>query len=490
MLRKLLLLLLSVFCMITTTVTADDIRVPPPNPKEPVDYIKWINDTMSARVTENAAELYAQVNTDILTYHAGVLATSEEEAKRARKAEDHWTLPLRALRGPWGGGEFKPLEAWLAANSKNLKLIHEGSQRSGLFFELTPAEDSDDFVELAPLAQLRGMAKLLITAGWAHVARGHPDRMCENALTAIRLGHQAEMLPFAIDRLVAVMCAQLGYDALIRTLEHADSPSQLASEFMERIVDADRTWSSLETVYQMEKPWFYHFLQGIYRWDPSQQRLRLDEPKARRLVAEFEKWAVLSSLPPGDDQASGDRAKNGVVNSPTEDRLKWSRIEFGATLREGNQHFDALIEWAKQRYDDALRNADRIERGPAQSTNRLVRTCCSNLTRTRYIQERVIATQHAAHTIYAIWAYHHKRGVFPSRLSAARSPGGREMQADPFSGHSLVYKRTRDGFTLYSVGLDQDDDGGRHHPQFGEFIDGKKPDGDYVFWPPVPLEPY
>ncbi len=64
------------------------------------------------------------------------------------------------------------------------------------------------------------------------------------------------------------------------------------------------------------------------------------------------------------------------------------------------------------------------------------------------------------------------------------------MHVDPFSGNSLVYKRTRDGFTLYSVGLDQDDDGGRHHPQFGEFTDGRKHDGDYVFWPPVPLEPY
>jgi len=49
---------------------------------------------------------------------------------------------------------------------------------------------------------------------------------------------------------------------------------------------------------------------------------------------------------------------------------------------------------------------------------------------------------------------------------------------DPFSDKPLVYKRTIQGFTLYSFGEDYDDDGGLHS-KWGRGEEG----GDQVFWP-------
>jgi membrane protease YdiL (CAAX protease family) len=48
---------------------------------------------------------------------------------------------------------------------------------------------------------------------------------------------------------------------------------------------------------------------------------------------------------------------------------------------------------------------------------------------------------------------------------------------DPYSDKSLVYKPEASSFTLYSVGADFDDDGGKHDDKWGA------DDGDYVFWP-------
>ena len=49
---------------------------------------------------------------------------------------------------------------------------------------------------------------------------------------------------------------------------------------------------------------------------------------------------------------------------------------------------------------------------------------------------------------------------------------------DPlFTGQDLIYRRTNDGFTLYTTGPDGVDDGGLHDPHMTE-------DHDVVYWPP------
>lgn len=54
---------------------------------------------------------------------------------------------------------------------------------------------------------------------------------------------------------------------------------------------------------------------------------------------------------------------------------------------------------------------------------------------------------------------------------------------DPFSGGLLVYQRTADGWTLYSVGANLVDDGGRQGERWDEL--------DMVYWfPPQPIEPF
>lgn len=82
-------------------------------------------------------------------------------------------------------------------------------------------------------------------------------------------------------------------------------------------------------------------------------------------------------------------------------------------------------------------------------------------------------------TTLAILRYNTDKNGYPKTLSQLISAGYlKELPKDPFSDKHLVYKRAQQGFILYSLGGDFDDDGGQHSKSvYGE--EG----GDQVFWP-------
>jgi len=99
-------------------------------------------------------------------------------------------------------------------------------------------------------------------------------------------------------------------------------------------------------------------------------------------------------------------------------------------------------------------------------------------------------------TTIAILRYKKEKGRLPENLDGVVSSGYlKDIPVDPFSDKPLVYKRTEDGFILYSVGLNMVDDGG----VWGTYTDcnGKKKttykkiwtdDGDAIFWPVLKKE--
>jgi hypothetical protein len=88
-------------------------------------------------------------------------------------------------------------------------------------------------------------------------------------------------------------------------------------------------------------------------------------------------------------------------------------------------------------------------------------------------------------TIFVILQYHKTHNTYPDSLEMLIQNGLiKELPIDPFSDAPLVYRKTGDGFTLYSVGLNFIDDGG----VMGKDSKGKatlwsEKGGDAVFWP-------
>ncbi len=95
------------------------------------------------------------------------------------------------------------------------------------------------------------------------------------------------------------------------------------------------------------------------------------------------------------------------------------------------------------------------------------------------------AEHQAAQTIVALLRYKADHGQFPDKLDQLVPQYLKAVPLDPFGPGPLTYKRQEDGFILYSWGLNFEDHGGRHNK---ETFRNKKESGDYVFWPPEPVE--
>ena len=82
-------------------------------------------------------------------------------------------------------------------------------------------------------------------------------------------------------------------------------------------------------------------------------------------------------------------------------------------------------------------------------------------------------------TTLSIMRYNSDKNGYPATLSQLVMAGYlKELPKDPFSDKPLVYKQSEQSFTLYSLGSDFDDDGGRHSNS-----DYSEEGGDQVFWP-------
>ena len=91
----------------------------------------------------------------------------------------------------------------------------------------------------------------------------------------------------------------------------------------------------------------------------------------------------------------------------------------------------------------------------------------------------------ATATIVALLRYKAEHGQFPQTLDELVPQYLKVIPDDPFGPGPLTYKRQGDDFILYSWGLNFEDHGGQHNKQT---LTMKSESGDYVFWPPEPVE--
>ncbi|MHC4243039.1 MAG: hypothetical protein ACYSU4_11600, partial [Planctomycetota bacterium] len=100
------------------------------------------------------------------------------------------------------------------------------------------------------------------------------------------------------------------------------------------------------------------------------------------------------------------------------------------------------------------------------------------------ISYRLPTDADATLAVIAVLRYKQDKGAYPEGLEElVASDYLKKLPMDSWSDRPLVYRKTEDDFTLYSVGFNFIDDGG----QFGKDKKGNPrvwaEEGDAVFWP-------
>jgi hypothetical protein len=151
------------------------------------------------------------------------------------------------------------------------------------------------------------------------------------------------------------------------------------------------------------------------------------------------------------------------------------------TLAKGNELYDRLIEISRttpyeKRLHDYPDSEDLVHAMPKYRylVLRFV-PAFDNMQRSAFHCKTL---HEATMTVLALQRYRLEKNEYPEKLDELITAGYLEqLPMDPYSDKSLVYRRTKNSFTLYSLGADFDDDGGLR----SKWDDHEG--GDRVFWP-------
>jgi membrane protease YdiL (CAAX protease family) len=162
------------------------------------------------------------------------------------------------------------------------------------------------------------------------------------------------------------------------------------------------------------------------------------------------------------------------------DIKKYKRLERRETTAQVERYCDLL----KKAFSFSPRQYDRNFQGVKASIdeikkeNPLIKTFSFN-PQLLSMPWRARVDLNSLITILSILRYKTDTQQYPDILSELVDRGYIEaVPDDTYSDGSIVYKRTDNGFLLYSLGVDFDDDGGKPYKE----IEGKM-DGDDIFWP-------
>ncbi|MHC4610853.1 MAG: hypothetical protein ACYS7M_10970, partial [Planctomycetota bacterium] len=98
-----------------------DPKPPAPNPAQPVDYVKWINETLGGDIEDNAYEAYTDAYKQIAPFGGD------------------WG---DALDGPWS--ENQEVSGWLAANREGLGKFRVAARKRECFFPVQAPDAAGD----------------------------------------------------------------------------------------------------------------------------------------------------------------------------------------------------------------------------------------------------------------------------------------------------------------------------------------------------------
>ena len=365
--------------------------------------------------------------------NAGPVVEQAMKAFKGRVGEyDYQDISEAMDEAPKGGRlpeeVLAMMRAYLVENGEALRLFHELAQHPERRF---PVDLSKGFeMELPHLAQLRQGVRLLGLEALVAAHDGNTQLAFEALLDSLSVAETLGEEPILISQLVRVACNGSSTSNLGRVLQVTDfSPEQLTllqhalarAEEPEALSRALATERAVGTTAYVDPGGYIDMVGGVAAWDNF-------VPGATRVLA----------------QAGG--------------AIGW----FDSEREEYLDHMGEMIEANRLPYHEALDVMARLEQEledpgfiPRMSDGLL-----PGLTRATQSMARDAGNLRTAATAIAVERYENSYGKPPDRLEDLVPAFLDAVPLDPYDGKPLRYRAEENGYLLYSVGENRQDDGG------------------------------
>ena len=365
---------------------------------------------------------------------------------------------------PWAENDFPELAQWLRDNEQPVDIIVKGAMRPQYYSPLVPPVDADGhpgglIATLLPgIQQSRSIARYLVARAMMNIEKGNVDHAWRDLIACHRVGEMIGRGPTLIDYLVGTAITQIATRG--------------------QIVFLDRVQPAVAQLTQ-------------YRKDLSHLR---PISSAAEQVTFTERMVYLDSVV---QIACGRIEFNDLDASPASGlegfatQLAMLSIDWNIVMRQGNRIYD--------RFDSALKLERYLDRRAAmikiEEELKLVRTNVSAkgfllaavtegstskaigkmmgnvlsalmlpaLSAVDKAHNRSVQNRENLLLAYALADWKARHDSYPAKLDQLVPDFVSKPPTDAFSGKALTYRREGDGFILYSVGVNEEDDNGQSH---------------------------
>jgi hypothetical protein len=288
------------------------------------------------------------------------------------------------------------------------------------------------------LARMRDVARMLSLRAEVLAGDGELDGAIASCGTGLRIAEHAKMEPVIIGQLVAYAIQGIEMTALERVLSKGMPSAQAARQLFDQLAATDQM-TPFARAMQGERAfgvWMFRFVRSA----------------PLRKVAEIVSLQGMPDMQPTRWQVAAG-ALYRTVGRPL---LNLDELGY---LRMWEKHSQAVqLPWPQsEKQEKAVEAA--LSHLPIYRAvvTRIIFPVFSRAIESR---DRTTAQLRAAQIALALKAYHAERGRYPDSL-AALDAAGRKLPTDPFGGKPFHYRPEGNGFVVWSIGPNMQDDGGR-----------------------------
>lgn len=376
----------------------------------------------------------------------------------------------KAISGPWKRNECPEIAKWLDKNEEILELIERASRRPRFYLPFVVEGKERQLLSipettLAVYPAARTSIRLLSMRANLHIGEGRVEEAAFDLLTGHRLARVVDRNSFMIGSLVAYALESVAAAGDLHLAHSGHLTAKQALAYRKQL-DAMRPLNNFAGNFNIaERCFALDFctflardgLRDVSEWEECGI---LPKGSAKELTRRFDDYfdsnIVLKEMNRRVDRV----VKVAAIREPGRRRI---------ALQQLRKELEALIEDAKQLPGfltrGQFRKADR-ERASLWLSHVMSVYTLNIVTSVLDATDKANTRYDESRLTLALAAYHADHGKYPAELTALAPKYINSIPPDRFTGKPLIYKRTKTGYLLYSVGVNGQDDGGeRRGPQ-------------------------
>ncbi len=317
----------------------------------------------------------------------------------------------------------------VSANRDYLALLDQASRIPACAF---PVKWDNPLEAAFPhFASMRNAARMLSLRAEVLAADGDLDGALASCAAALRMAEHAKLEPTLIGQLVAYAIQGIAVNGLEQVLSASDPSPAACRQLFDQVAAIDQIAPSVRAIHA-EAALFGMPVFDMFR------RGQVTLPQLRE---------------PGDQSGRGRRLLWRVLQTIARPLVNLDEVSY---LRAMEQTFEAF----RRPWPDSGRLAEQATAGLERLPG--YRRIFSDMVmpvfaRAASARDSRTASLRAAQIALALAAYHAEHARYPASL-ADLGAAGWNLPADPFGAKPFHYRREGNGFLLWSIGPDMDDD--------------------------------